>query len=175
MPNGWGIVDEAGNKILLHANAPSPMNDELENKTFNNFVWRAKFKAAGNDADMFFMWRISHQEEGMRKRYAVVLTAKDKPFMVRFLDSPSSPMSMNTATGAKGMKQDQWYDLVITYYEGLHQVWYDGILQMSYQDPQPYPEGTVGFETHLEAGRVTQFFMDDLVVCELTAPYEPPQ
>ena len=36
------------------ANAPSPSNDELQNNTFDNFVLHAKWKAIGNDANMFF-------------------------------------------------------------------------------------------------------------------------
>jgi len=69
MPNGWTVIDESGNKILKLANAPSPGNDELENHVFDNFIWRAKFKIIGSDANMFFMWRITHPEQNTRKTH----------------------------------------------------------------------------------------------------------
>ncbi len=175
MPSGWSIVDEGGNKVLKLANAPSPSNDELENHVFDNFIWRAKFKIIGSDANMFFMWRITHPEQGTRKRMVVVFGTDANPWMVRFLDGPANPMAMNTAENGAKLNSDQWYDIAITYFNGVHQVWYDGKDQLKYEDAQPYPAGTIGFETHLEAGKTTQLFFDNLAVCELTAPYQPPQ
>jgi hypothetical protein len=175
MPNGWSIVDDNGNKILRHADAPSPTNPELQNHSFDNFVWKAKFKVVGSDAEMFYMWRITHPDDQSRKRYAVVFSAKQKPWMIRFIDQASGPLAMNAASGGGMMKSDQWYDLALAYFNGNHQVWYDGKKQLEYKDSQPFPAGTIGFETHLDADKTTQFLMDNLVMCELTAAYEPPQ
>jgi len=172
MPIGWSIIDEGGNKILKLANAPSPGNDELQNHTFDNFIWRAKFKIVGSDADMFFMWRITHAEQ-LTKRMAVVFGRDAKPWMVRFLDSPTGPMAINTAQNGAKLNSDQWYDIAITYFNGVHQVWYGGKDQLKYEDPQPYPAGAIGLETHLESGKTTQLFFDNFAVCELTAPYQP--
>ncbi len=155
------------------ANAPSPSNDELQNNTFDNFVLHAKWKAIGNDADMFFMWRVSHPDDTTRKCYVVVVSAKAKPWMVQFVDQPVGPLAMNTGDAKDNMKQDQWYDIAIAYFNGNHQVWYAGKKQIEYQDPQPFPAGTIGFETHTDATKMTQFFIDNLAVCELTAPYQP--
>jgi len=173
MPGGWNLMDDNGNKILKIADAPTSGNDELQNHTFDNFMWRTKFSVTGNDADMFFMWRISHTDDGSRKRVVTVLGAANKPWMVRFLDSSTGPMAMNTAENGAMLNQGQWYDLVVTYFNGVHQVWYDGKLQLSYEDSSPFPAGTIGFEVHLEPGKVTQFLIDDMVVCELAAPYQP--
>jgi hypothetical protein len=175
MPNGWSIVDESGNKILRQAEAPGFANPELQNHSFDNFVWKAKFKVVGKDADMFYMWRISHPDDQTRKRYVVDFSAIQKPWMIRFIDQQSGPMAMNTATGGSMMKPDQWYDIAIAYFKGNHQVWYDGKKQMEYKDPQPFPAGTIGFEVHLGADKTTQFYIDNLVLCELTAAYEPPK
>lgn len=173
MPSGWTIVDEDGNKVLKHADAPAPNNNELQEYTFDNFAWHAKFKVVGNDADMFFMWRMSHPGD-QTKRYVAVLSAQSKPWMIRFIDQPGGTMPLNTASAVDRMKEDQWYDVVVTYFDGVHQVWYDGKKEMEYKDSQPFPEGAMGFETHLDPAKVTQFFIDDMVVCELTAAYEPP-
>jgi hypothetical protein len=72
MPNGWSIIDEDGNKILVHADAPSGGGDTLQERTFGNFVWHIKYKSVGQDADMFFMWRLSRSDAG-QKRYVVVV------------------------------------------------------------------------------------------------------
>jgi hypothetical protein len=122
---------------------------------------------------MFFMWRVSHPDDQTRKRYAAVMAPTGKPWMIRFFDQQSGPMVMNTASAVSNLKQDQWYDLAIAYFDGIHQVWYDGKQQMEYKDPQPYPAGTIGFEMHLDSSKTTQFFIDDLVMCELSAPYQP--
>ena len=174
MPNGWSIIDESGNKILSHALAPSGTNDELQGFVFDNFVWHLKFKVTGKDAGMFFMWRITHETD-FRKRYVVVVGAEGKPFMVRFFDTPGGTTPMNTAESTSMLAEGQWYNFDVAYFDGTHQVWVDGKKIMEYKDPQPYPAGTIGFETHLDPSKTTQFFLDDLVVCELTAPYEPPQ
>jgi hypothetical protein len=174
MPNGWSIIEEGGNKILSHAKAPSPGGDELQEHVFNNFVWHLKYKLIGKDADMFFMWRISHAE-GATKRYVAVISAMAKPWMVRFFDTPTGPNPMNTAQASVMLTENQWYNFDVAYFNGTHQVWMDREIIMEYVDPQPYPEGTIGFETHLDQSKTTQFLLDDLVVCELTAPYQPPQ
>ena len=174
MPNGWKIIDENGNKILTHANAPSGGGDELQGTVVNNFVWHARYKVIGTDADMFFVWRISHEAD-TTKRYVVVVGARGNPFMVRFFDSSAGPNPLNIAQSSSMLKEDQWYNFDIAYFDGTHQMWADGKKIMEYKDPQPYPEGAVGFETHLDQSKTTQFFIDDLVICELTAPYEPPQ
>lgn len=174
MPNGWTIIDESGNKILVHANAPSGGGDELQEQTFENFVWHLKFKMIGNDADMFFMWRVSHDADAT-KRYVIVLGAKQRPWMVRFFDTSAGPNPLNVAETSQRLKENQWYNFDVVYFDGLHQVWTDGKLLMQYKDSQPYPAGTIGFETHLDSSKATQFFLDELVVCELTAPYAPPQ
>ena len=132
----------------------------------------------GNDADMFFMWRISHEGVGVTrttKRYVAVVGAKAKPWMVRFFDTPAGPNPLNTAQASIMLTEGQWYNFDVAYFNGTHQVWMDGKMIMEYKDPQPYPEGTIGFETHLDQSKTTQFYMDNLVVCELTAPYQPPQ
>lgn len=175
MPNGWTLIDdEGGNKILSHANAPSPSGDELQDLAFDNFVWHLRFKMVGNDANMFFVWRISHEADATR-RYVVVLGAQSKPWMVRFYDTSAGPNPMNTAQASVKLAENQWYQFDVTYFGGLHQIWADGKLLMEYRDPQPYPPGAIGFETHLDSSKTTQFFLDDLVVCELNAPYTPPQ
>jgi hypothetical protein len=171
MPFGWSIVDENGNKILLETKSSSG-GDEMDGFTADNFVWHAKFKAIGNDAGLFFMWRITHSDPN-RFRYVAVFGVENKPWMIRFMDSPTGPMPMNTAGAISRMKENQWYDIAIAYFNGVHQVWYDGKKQMEYKDTQPFPPGTIGFETHLDDTKASQFYIDDLVICELTAPYQP--
>ena len=174
-PFGWSVIDEEGNKILVEAKRSSG-GDEMSRFTADNFVWHAKFKVSGNDAGVFFMWRISYTGDGMRKRYVAVFGAQEKPFMIRFLDEPSGTTPTNVGSGPRDMlKQDRWYDITIAYFNGTHQVWYDGKKQIEYQDANPFPAGTIGFETHLDESKASHFFIDDLVICELTAPYEPTQ
>jgi hypothetical protein len=170
MPNGWSIVDENGNKFLTHANAPSGGGSLLGDYTFDNFVWHLKFKVVGKDSEMFLMWRLTNPGPEA-KRYIAFMNARQRPFMVRF----SGGTAMNTAEASVIPNEDQWYNFDVAYFDGTHQVWMDGMKIMEYKDPQPYPAGMIGFETHLDQSKTTQFFLDDLVVCELTAPYEPSQ
>jgi hypothetical protein len=174
MPNGWSLLEEGGNKILLHANAPDFSGDLLEGYTFDNFVWHAKYKVVGADTESFFMWRVSQDAEATR-RYVIVLGAKDKPWMVRFFDTAAGANPLNTGQASSKLAEGQWYNFDIAYFDGLHQVWVDGKKIIEYKDPQPYPPGAIGLEMHLNQSMVSQFFFDDFVVCELTAPYEPPQ
>jgi hypothetical protein len=171
-PYGWSIIDEGGNKVLIEAKESSG-GDEMAAFTADNFVWYTKFKVVGNDTGMFFMWRIS-QAEGVRKRYVVVLGAQGKPLMIRFADRATGASPTNVGGGPSAMlEQGRWYDIAISYFNGTHQVWYDGKKQIEYQDTDPFPAGTIGFETHLNEGKLTEFFIDDMVICELSAPYEP--
>jgi hypothetical protein len=170
MPNGWTLIDENGNKILALSRAPSGLGSILEGYTFDNFVWHLKFKVMGTDSEMFFMWRLTNPGPEA-KRYAAVMSASQKPWMVRF----SGGNVLNTAEASETPKDDQWYNFDVAYFNGTHQVWMDGTKIMEYEDPQPYPAGTIGFETHLDQTKTTQFFLDDLVVCELTSTFEPPK
>ncbi|MFZ5910624.1 MAG: carboxypeptidase regulatory-like domain-containing protein [Chloroflexota bacterium] len=174
MPNGWSLLEEDGNKVLLFANAPEGTHVRLQNHTFDNFVWHAKYKVIGADTESFFMWRISQDAEATR-RYVVAVGAQNKPWMIRFFDTAAGPNPMNTGQASGKLAENQWYNFDIAYFDGLHQVWVDGKKIIEYQDSQPYPEGTIGLEAHLNQSMVTQFFFDDFVVCELTAPYAPPQ
>ncbi len=174
MPNGWSLIDENGNKILTHANAPSGTNDELQGSVFDNFVWHLKYKVTGKDADMFFIWRLSHEADN-NKLYVTVVGAREKPWMVRFFNTPAGPNPMNIAKSSITLKEGQWYNFDVAYFDGTHQVWLDGKKIMEYQDPQPYPAGMMGFQTGLDQSKISQFFVDDLRVCELTAAYEPTQ
>lgn len=172
MPNGWKIIDENGNKALSHGNAPSGTNDDLQGLTVDNFVWHLKYKVTGNDGDMFFAWRITHEADS-NKLYVVVVGAKSKPWMVRFFNTSTGPNAMNTAQTSIMLKEGQWYNFDVAYFGGTHQVWLDGEKIMEYVDQQPYPEGAIGFQTNLDQSSASQFFVDDLRVCELTAPYAP--
>jgi hypothetical protein len=70
------------------------------------------------------------------------------------------------------MAQDRWYFFELSTYQGVTELWVDGGRLTSYTDPQPLPGGTIGLETHMFENAETVFYFDDIVVCELSAPFE---
>jgi hypothetical protein len=94
------------------------------------------------------------------------------------LDSPDVG-HLAVAQSSLRVKQDRWYYLEISYYQGNIQVWADGKKIIDYTDPQPLPPGMISLEAHVPNDRNTVYYFDDLSVCDLGAPfaasiYKPP-
>ncbi|MBI5351578.1 MAG: hypothetical protein HZB50_02960 [Chloroflexi bacterium] len=177
VPINWSILNEDGNNILsifAVSDMPPYSGAELaEYYKFDNFVWHSKLKIVGSDTNIFFDYRVTHPDKDTRYRMTVSFGAKDKTSIARFWDTATSTHVNNFGINGASLKSGKWYDISIANFNGLHQVWYDGKEQIQYQEMQPYPAGSIAIEPLLEAGSTTQFFLDDLVVCELSAPYSP--
>ena len=70
------------------------------------------------------------------------------------------------------LKEGQWYDFEISTFNGLTEVWVDGEQKISYTDPKPFEEGTIGIEVHLFDGSTSVYYFDNIAVCGLSAPFE---
>ncbi|MCJ7566563.1 MAG: hypothetical protein MUO58_03365 [Anaerolineales bacterium] len=73
------------------------------------------------------------------------------------------------------MRSEVWHQLEISTYEGALEIWIDGVRFLTYNDPKPLPGGAItlgaGYGEPLDPQSVVYY--DDLVVCELTAPFAP--
>jgi hypothetical protein len=168
--NGWAITtDEEGNKILTASNASGFVIDELLESNFEDAVWRIKLKVAGRDADMFLNWHQGSDAEG-DWRYIVQLGANVMVDLSR-LQNPE-PGHFSVGMSSLQIPQDQWHLFEIGTSGDTTDLWVNGRQLQSYTDPQPLPAGFIGLETHLFEGSETVFSFDDLVVCEIDAPFD---
>lgn len=171
-PNGWSIgPDEPGNLILSASQTTGFADDNLrpeEGIAFDNAAWRLRLRYAGTDADMFLNWRQGEDDEG-DWRYIVQLGGEANLSLQR-LQNPA-PGHFAVGNTNLQLRQNQWYDIELSTFEDVTELWLDGRRMASYTDPQPLPPGTIGLETHLFDGSNTSYFFDNLVVCELGSPF----
>lgn len=174
--NGWAIVPEAdGNQVARFSGIHENM-DDLQGYTFDNVVWRLKVMTEGQDGFSFLDFRAA-QAPGVDTRYPIQWGASALMALTR-LEMPGAG-HIAVKTSGLHVKQDQWYYVEISYYQGAVQVWVDGKMLMSYTDPKPLPPGTIGLEAHITKDANTAYYFDDLSVCGLSAPfsttlYKPP-
>lgn len=171
-PNGWSIgPDEEGNLILSASETTAFADDSLMPEggmAFDNAVWRLRLRYAGTDADMFLNWRQGADAEG-DWRYIVQL-GDGALLSLQRLQNPE-PGHFAVGNTNIQLRQDQWYDIELSTFQGVTELWLDGRRMASYTDPQPLPAGTIGLETHLFQGSDTSYYFDNLVVCGLEAPF----
>jgi 3-keto-disaccharide hydrolase/Carboxypeptidase regulatory-like domain len=167
--NGWGLgVLEEGNQVVSFTGL-NENGDDLQDYTFENAVWRLKVQAKGNDGFSFLNWKHA-QVPGGDTRYPLQWGGEALMALTRL--SPDAG-HFNVDSSNFRPKPDQWYQLEISSYNGQIQVWVDGKLTLDYQDPQPLSPGTIGLEAHIWNDPEVIFYFDDLVVCELGAPFAP--
>jgi len=169
--NGWTLVEEEpGNFILVASNSAGfaddgYFNDEME--PFDNAVWRLKLKFVGRDNDAFLNWRHGFTDSG------------DWRYIIQYGNNALLDLSrLHYETGHFGvspssfsLKEDQWYFFEISTFEGTTEVWVDGEKKNAYTDPQPMNPGTIGLEVHTFEGSNSVYSFDNIVVCQIEAPF----
>ena len=88
---------------------------------------------------------------------------------MRRLQQPTSNLSVGNIYNYP--QQNTWHTLEIGTFDGKTDVYMDGVLITSYEDPAILPEGTFGFE-YWPPDETAAVYFDDLSVCELSAPVE---
>lgn len=148
----------------------------LEGYAFENAVWCFKYILDGNltgDNWLSFNWLqapepvVINDVEVFDSRYQLPLNVNN--FHMRRLQQPI--VNVQVATG-KYPKDGEWHSVEIATYQGYTEVWVDGVLNMSYQDPQPLPAGGLGLEVWL-MDETAKVYFDDISLCELSATFVP--
>ena len=174
--NGWDIVsnpDEAGNLV-----ASRPMEYQggtTYDQTFGDTVWR--LKVMPTEALPFHFgwhWSADYEVDGNKVEWSSYQIFFDSPNVWIFrAQQPLSTVTLRETqlTLATGV----WHNIEISSFEGRFTIWVDSTELLSYDDPQPLPEGYfvigAGFGDPMEPQ--APIYYDDIVVCQLTAPFMP--
>jgi hypothetical protein len=125
----------------------------------------------------FLNWRHGHTDEG-EYRYVVQFGTQGSVFTdLSRLEFPE-PGHFSVGATSHSFRQDQWYFVEISTFEGVTQLWIDGVQLKSYEDPTPLGEGGIGLEIHAFTDAPFIYSYDNFAVCGLDAPFEtlpPPE
>ncbi len=162
---GWSLEGDPGNPDDLVIAAREGANMawlDQETYTFNNSVWRLKFKHVGSGGGhVNFRW---YDMPDLSIRY--LLSLDNDMHLAKWI--PSNHLDVGFVGN---MGWDEWHLLEYSFYEGTVSVYIDGKETVTWMDPDPWEGGTINFEPYPEGDSV--FYYDDLSVCELSAPFEP--
>jgi len=180
---GWALGPEpldASDLSISASYSPNtgggPISSQWQGATFENAAWRIRYLVNGQltgQNGFSFNWLHAIQPidvngtEVFDSRYQFPLGSNN--FGMRRLQQPV----LNIGIGqGKYPKDGEWHYVEFGTYQGYTEVWVDGVQTMTYQDPQPLPEGTIGLEVWLFDDSVSVYF-DDISICELSAPFVP--
>jgi hypothetical protein len=177
---GWALEPDPLDASDLVISAKNAGMDgymaNLQELVFENAVWRIRYRVAGRLAGnngLSLNWLFAREPldingtEVFDSRYQLPVTSGG--FEMRKLQQPIFNFSV---TQGKKPKDDEWHYVEIGTYQGYTEVWVDGVQTMTYQDPEPLPEGGAGLEIWLTDDAVTYYF-DDISICELSGPFAP--
>jgi hypothetical protein len=167
--NGWGVGPlEEGNQVAYFTGIFHTL-DDLQNFTFDNMVWRLKVRTKGRDGFSFLNVKHAPAPNGGETRYTVQWGAN----VLLDLGRLQLPDVGHFSVGLTHFqfRENQWYYLEISAYQGLIEVWQNGKPLVQYQDPKPLPPGTISLEANIQKDTKTAYYFDNLSVCELTAPF----
>jgi len=174
----WDIgpgPDMPGDMVLFRP-AEHEGGAEFHDQTFDNAVWRLQFMPIGMPIFHFdWHWAKDYEvEEGTVRRSNYSLWFHPPDIRV-FRSQRDLFPTINLRDVVRTMKRDVWHQIEISTYEGTLEVWIDGVRFLSYEDPKPLPGGIMtlgqGYEEPLDPQSIVYY--DDIVVCELTAPFVP--
>lgn len=175
--NGWDIVsnpDEVGNLV-----ASRPMEYDggagYGDQIFGDSVWRLKvLPTEALPFHLVWHWSDNYELEGNKVDWSSYQMFFDIPNIWIFrAQQPLSTVTLHETqlTLAIGV----WHNFEISSFEGRFTIWVDGSELLSYDDPQPLPDGYfiigAGFGNPMEPQ--APIYYDDIVVCELSAPFMP--
>jgi hypothetical protein len=163
---GWAIGPDDDDDVVLKADVDAKAAS-LSDYVFGDAVWRLQFRVTGGGTAAAFTWRSSASEGAA---YVVDLGGEvaDGPSLLR---EELGKLEV-VAKGDDTPEADAWHLLEIATFDGVTTVWMDGVEYVGpYEDPAPWPEGSLGLEPRVEAedGLV---MVDDIAVCGLAVPFE---
>lgn len=172
--NGWNIAEYTGEpgNIVASNNNMTHHGNNLQDKTFSDAVWRARFAVDGR-RPLSFNWLVNYgvQIDGQQiddARYQIVVDTDG--IGLRRLTLPV--LNIGAASGS-GASAGSWHNLEISTFQGETQVWLDGKKAAGYVDPKPLPGGGVGLELmSFDSSKPdTVVYFDNISVCGLSAPF----
>jgi hypothetical protein len=163
---GWSIEsapDQSENSVIAaRPGAGWAQFGEHGDYPFRNAVWRLHFNYTGPGSS-HINWRFNPQDGDMRY---IIGTDPNGNIDLRRFNSGN-----DITLGQVGSPGEGWHFLEISYYDGTVAVYLDGQEGFSWTDPEPWDSGTIGLEPGPEGEAA--FYYDNIVVCELNAPFEP--
>jgi len=181
---GWSLgpdpMDSANLVITAQyseAAGGGPNFATLENYTLENGVWRMSYLIEGNlsrNSYMSFNWLHARGPvdldgtEVFDSRYQ--LSMGSGSFEIRRLQQPV--INIGVARAYRYPKDGEWHFLEIGTYQGITEVWVDGLLLMGYEDPQPLPAGGIDLEVLFSNNNASLYF-DNISLCELSESFMP--
>lgn len=181
---GWSMEpapDQPGNIVAAARYADivgdQPVSSRLLNSQFENAVWRVRFmysKPFTSEENWFALnWKKNLEplevngQQVFDSRYQTVMGIN---FMaLRRLQQPVTNVNIKHMRGEP--KAGVWHLAEIASFEGETGLWLNGARLFMYEDPEPLPPGTIGFELWLKGSDIVVYF-DNISVCELSAPFE---
>ena len=179
---GWGLVphpDEQGNLVIVNptdVTAPPEGNvmTMLQGYSFDNAVARVRFMPTGRSI-FSFTWHFlvgPYQTEDGLVDWSSYQVWFDPPGN-RVFRSQEPLSTDNLRELERTMKGEAWHVIEISTFDGLLDIWIDGLRFLTYLDPKPLPPGDLTMSVwHMRAGQSLVYF-DDISICELTAPFVP--
>lgn len=175
--NGWNVEthpDTPGN-IVISRLGEFEGGALFHGQTFDNAVWRLRFMPVGRPI-FNFAWHLADAyevDEGAVEWSSYAIWFHPPRINVFREQPPLSTVILREIE--RTMRSGEWHRLEIGTYEGVLEIWIDGVRFVTYEDPKPLPEGAiilgVGFGEALDPQSI--IYYDDLVVCELTSPFVP--
>ena len=128
--------------------------------------------------EMAWHWSANYEVDGNKVDWSSYQIFFDPPNVWVF--RAQQPLSTVTLRETQlilepGLEPGIWHNIEISSFEGRFTIWVNGTELLSYDDPQPLPEGYfiigAGFGDPMEPQ--APIYYDDIVVCQLTAPFMP--
>ncbi len=192
LAQGWRGFENGASGLSL-ANAPDAegnivaamqynvnsqvVSDRLDSgQTFIDAVWRFLFMPTvkfSSDSWASFNWLHNLQPYDLNgtqvgdSRYQIPFGAISLD--LRRIQEPVS--NLGAATGRSTPKPGVWNLIEISTFQGLTQVWLNGVKVLQFQDTNPLPPGTIGMEAWLRHETDPILFFDNMAVCALSAPF----
>lgn len=173
---GWKLIPLPGMEedIVLRHRANVDAWATLDGFAFNNAVARVQFMAEGDLPFVIYMpWVIDpyEVEDGTVEfaSYQVIFHPDAIQVFRQAEPFPTKPLLDEQIRIARG----SWHILEISLFNGVLELWVDGVRHLRFTDQNPLPSGTLGFEVWQFQDEKSIVYFDDISVCELSAPFNP--
>ena len=173
---GWEIIphpDAQGNLVLVN-NGKSESGGELLDTSFEDAVWHVQFMKDGNQINAFEWHAMSGYTDetgyvGHSAYWVAFETPPDWVAIHRIKDPGEIPLFSKEYF----IEKNTWHQVDMSTFEGMVELWLNGNVLVSFEDPEPLPGGTINIGIYGIQGPEQTIYFDNLVVCELTEPYQP--
>jgi len=172
----WDIVIDpasAGNLVIQNTGEHNTQI-VMQDLSFDNAVWRINYLTSGEPRFTFNWHWVSEPYES--EAGTVLFSAYSVTFVeqsIRIVRGMVPYPEVDLAEFPLTIEDDKWHEIEISTYKDVIEVWVDGIQVLEYQDPDPLPGGQLGLELWPSQEEDSMVYLDNLRVCELSAPFDP--